>query len=985
MHFTHIKTPKHPSLWQRYSAAVVAVLCAVLCKLLFEALVGLEALLLIFVLPVVFSAWYGGFGPGLAATGLSVLAGIAFRLAGTPTTNLTEQLPSLVLFVLAGVGISWLNVHYRHIQDALRQSHNSLLDVADSIGNGFFAVDDQWRLLYANKHFERVTHRQREDLIGKSLWEEFPQVIDTPLYQRYQEAMASRTPLHLEYFSTFFNLWLEIHAYPFQNGLAVYFQDIAERKRIEEQMCFQANALAQVKDVVLALDTHQQITYVNKEAERFFQVQSDAAIGCSASDIYQYRWFHASDEHAATRALSTTGSWSGEAMVVVGGHDMYAEMSVNMLHDDHDAEIGQLVIIRDITQRKQSEAERFQLLNREKTARVRAELAQQRLAFLAEASRELAISLDYTTTLDSLARLTVPALADWCVVDVVDDTGQISRVALAHANPEKEVLLHTLRHGTQPHEQAPSLHAQVFSSGESVLITEVDTAELINYMPDVCDEDILSQLGLHSLMIVPLMARGLTVGTITLVCGESNCSYSSSDLTLAEDLAHRAALAVDNARLYRDAQMSRAEANALAGRSTFLAEVSRILATSLEYKFTLTEVAHLAVPFLADWCLIDLVDEHGQAQRIEARSSNMPRDDAGHPIRQTSVFAIEQSPAVSKVLQTGRPEFYPELPATARNLFAYELAQLEPAQHPTLQSAIVVPLLARRHTLGAISCISLSPERRYHLADLTLVEDLAQRVALALDNAHLYKEVQEAVHVRDQFLSIASHELKTPLTSLLGYSRLLQNLAQSGNLTEREQRGIRIIGEQANRLSKLINALLDISRIRTGRLSIEQKAVDLTMLARRVVEEVQVVLDQHMISISDPDVALVVQGDILRLEQVLQNLIQNAIKYSPDGDDIHVQIEQQDQWACIKVIDQGIGIPAASIPQMFQPFYRAPNTETQQIAGMGIGLYVVREIVNLHSGEVDVISQEGEGSTFIIRLPLVSVGETVSLSSLSPS
>jgi PAS domain S-box-containing protein len=885
MLFSQTNTSEHPRLWQRYGVAIGTVCCAIILKLLLATLAGIEIPWLVFMLPVVLSAWYGGSGPAIAATGLGALAVVLSGLASPPIATSAEQLASLVFFGLAGTGISWLSLRYQRTQAALRQSHESL----------------------------------------------------------------------------------------------------AERRRAEEQMRFQASALAQVKDVVLALDAHRQITYINKEAERFFQIQNDAAIGCDTSDIYQYRWLHASDEHAATRALATTGSWSGEVIVVVDGQDMYAEMSISILRDEHGAEVGQLAIIRDITQRKQSEAERFQLLNREKTARVRAELAQQRLAFLAEASRELAISLDYTTTLDSLARLTVPALADWCMVDIVDESGQISRVALAHSDQAKEALLRTLQHGTRSYEHESSLHAQVFRSGQSALIAEVNTAKLMNYMPDAHDEAMLLQLGIHSLMIVPLIARGTTVGIITLACGESSCSYNDSDLTLAEDLAHRAALAVDNARLYRDAQMSRAEGNALAGRSAFLAEVSRILATSLEYTFTLTEVAHLAVSFLADWCLIDLVDEHGHAERIEARSATLLHDDMSRHVRQSNTFAVEQSPVVAKVLQTGRPEFYPELPDIALDLFAHEMAQLGPEQRHPPQSAIVAPLLARQRTLGVISCISLSTERRYHLADLTLVEDLAHRVALALDNAHLYQEVQEAVHVRDQFLSIASHELKTPLTSLLGYSRLLQNLAQRGNLTEREQRGIRIIAEQANRLSKLINALLDISRIRTGRLSIEQQAVDLTLLARRVVEEVQVVLDQHMLSISDPDMALVVQGDSLRLEQVLHNLIQNAIKYSPDGDDIHVQLEQHDRWACIKVIDQGIGIPAAAIPQMFQPFYRAPNTETQQISGMGIGLYVVREIVTLHGGEVDVVSREGEGSTFIIRLPLVAIDETAPLSTRSPA
>jgi signal transduction histidine kinase len=592
--------------------------------------------------------------------------------------------------------------------------------------------------------------------------------------------------------------------------------------------------------------------------------------------------------------------------------------------------------------------------------------AQQHLAFLAEASRELAASLDYTVTLHSLARLSVPTLADWCIVDVLEEHNQIRRVAMAHHDPAREPLLDTLRQHYPPRWDSPMPLIPVLRSGRSTLLSDLSPQQVAQFASDTGHVELLHKLGTCSVLVVPLIARGAIVGALTLIAGDSGRRYHADDRTLAEDLAHRAALAVDNARLYRDAQMARTEASALAGRSTFLAEVSRILASSLDRDATLREVANLTVPFLTDWCIIDLLQEDGSTRRIEVREGTR-----SSPYQR--MVEIEHSNLIARVLHTGRSEFYPELPDDIRTLMLHDVELPHESGTARPHAVIIAPLLARKPTLGAITCISLSPERRYGLVDLTLIEDLAHRVALALDNARLYHKLQEAVRIRDEFLSIASHELKTPLTSLLGYARLLRGLAEgTTQITERERRGVRIIAEQADRLNKLISALLDISRIRTGRLSIEHEPVDIVALTRRVVDEVQVMLEQHHIELYTTDATLFVEGDMLRLEQVLQNLLQNAIKYSPEGGSVRVRLERRERWACLLVIDQGIGIPDEALSQMFQPFYRAPNTLTRPIVGMGIGLYVVKEIVMLHSGEVDVVSAEGEGSTFLVRLPLLT-------------
>lgn len=230
---------------------------------------------------------------------------------------------------------------------------------------------------------------------------------------------------------------------------------------------------------------------------------------------------------------------------------------------------------------------------------------------------------------------------------------------------------------------------------------------------------------------------------------------------------------------------------------------------------------------------------------------------------------------------------------------------------------------------------------------------------------------EAAIRVRDDFFSVASHELKTPLTVLLGNTQLLlRRISREQHLSERDQRVVQTIAYQSERLNRLVNALLDHSRIQSGRLVIEPAPLDLVAAVRRVVDEIRPSLRQHTLSLTAPDAPLIVNGDELRLAQVFQNLIDNAIKYSPNGGPIAVTLERRGDRAVIEVADCGLGIPADELPSLFQQFYRAGNIDPRKISGMGIGLYVIREIVTQHGGSVDVESHEGQGSTFRVILPL---------------
>jgi two-component system sensor kinase FixL len=278
---------------------------------------------------------------------------------------------------------------------------------------------------------------------------------------------------------------------------------------------------------------------------------------------------------------------------------------------------------------------------------------------------------------------------------------------------------------------------------------------------------------------------------------------------------------------------------------------------------------------------------------------------------------------------------------------------------------------------AAISQVEAAGQKLYTV----ILRDITSRRQAELERAELLEReyaaraaAEAAVRIRDTFLSTAAHELKTPLTVLLGNIQIMQRRqSRAASLAEPDARLLRIIGDQAARLNRLIALLLDVSRLQTGQLSITRTPLDLGALVQRVVDDVQPTLVQHTLTCSLPDIPLMIDGDELRLEQVLQNLLSNAVKYSPAGGPITVRAERQGERIRVAVADQGVGIPQENLPKLFERFYRADNVDQQQISGMGIGLHVVRAIVELHDGQVDVVSSEASGSIFTVYLPAMPV------------
>jgi len=249
------------------------------------------------------------------------------------------------------------------------------------------------------------------------------------------------------------------------------------------------------------------------------------------------------------------------------------------------------------------------------------------------------------------------------------------------------------------------------------------------------------------------------------------------------------------------------------------------------------------------------------------------------------------------------------------------------------------------------------------------LREVNERLVIAgLREQEARAEAEAALAVRDQFLSIAAHELKTPLTALLGYTVMLQQGAFGSAADVKAQRMLGAVHRQATRLNILIGQLLDMSRIEGGQFSIEPHPLDIVAMVTRIVDDVLLTATEHTITLTHGDERVMVVGDAVRLEQVVQNLLGNAVKYSPAGSIVRVRVARQDGEAVVEVADQGIGIPAEAQARLFEPFFRAGNAGPRT-SGFGIGLYVVKQIVAGHGGQIAVDSTEGQGSVFRVSLP----------------
>jgi len=424
-------------------------------------------------------------------------------------------------------------------------------------------------------------------------------------------------------------------------------------------------------------------------------------------------------------------------------------------------------------------------------------------------------------------------------------------------------------------------------------------------------------------------------------------------------------------------RLALAEAVAARDRLAFLAEISALLTSSLDYQETLDRAVHLALPRLGDYCNVLVEDDHGQLRHVAWGHV----DRAKEPAVRDLVRLIIEAPN-----RGGVPTFSDVVMKTAKRVVVTHAAIVEATEKlpkdldPALMEIgrtllpyayVGVPLLSRGRPIGVMSFGTTGQEsrREYGATDVTLIEEFARRVSTAIDNARLFRQADELNRLKDEFLATLSHELRTPLSAILGWSRML---AARQLDDERAARAIEAIERNAQAQSQIVDDILDVARGMAGNLRLEVKPVDLVGVAHRGVEAIAPAAAAKRLDVAVTSTRPVtVLGDAGRLQQVVWNLLSNAVKFTGAGGQIAIAIQATDSHAELAVADTGIGIAPAFMPYVFDKFRQGDGSYTRQHGGLGLGLAIARHLTELHGGSIEARSDgEGRGATFTVRLPL---------------
>jgi PAS domain S-box-containing protein len=399
----------------------------------------------------------------------------------------------------------------------------------------------------------------------------------------------------------------------------------------------------------------------------------------------------------------------------------------------------------------------------------------------------------------------------------------------------------------------------------------------------------------------------------------------------------------------------------------YLSEASKALGSSLDFNETLKTVAKLGVPQIADWCTVDMVGQNGAIDRLAVSHVDAKKVKWAWQLYKENPPHMNKPSGVTAVINSCKSAFYPVITDEMLVANAKTKEELATLRKLNLTSVMIVPIIIENKAVGVITFVATESRKHFTEADLVIAEEVASRASLAIHNAQLFSDSQAAISVRDEFISVASHELKTPVTSLKMYTQIV--------LKQLEKRGEDILvnpiskmNNQIDKLTLLINDLLNISKIQLGKLEFNEESFDLKEVVKDTIESIQSSTTTHTITLNGK-ITKHVWGDKDRMSQVITNLLTNAIKYSPSADKVKVQLKESKTHAEVHVHDYGIGIDKEQQKKIFNRFYRVSGLEEKTFPGLGIGLYISYEIVKRHGGTLSVKSTKGKGSEFIFTIP----------------
>jgi PAS domain S-box-containing protein len=681
-------------------------------------------------------------------------------------------------------------------------------------------------------------------------------------------------------------------------------------------------------DAIVSKDLNGYILSWNRSAERMFGFTAAEAIGRHISIIIPKERLSEEDEVLKRIRLGEAVEHFETVRNRKNGTSLPISLTISPIRDADGKVVGASKIARDITDRTRAEA----LLAQAET--VQADL-QRRLLVLVHASATL---------------LGTPRLRD-----VIDGTMALARELVA---ADAYAVWRQDKYGREWRNEASiglsdDLKARILATfekdlqdlpfSEPMAIHDLSTAPLVERRREAFES-----AGIKGLLIVPLAIAGHRTGTLVFYSKHEH-AFTPVEIQTARALGNIVGAAMTTAGLYEDQRKGRE-------RADFLVQVGSTMAGSFDYSETLLLVARMAVPTIANWCAIDMLDDNSVLNRLATAQSDS---------RQTEIVK-----SIEARYEDDRSAY------SARAVVDGGRAVVLPNILDGRASYMCVPLMAGSRIVGAMSFVSTEPKRHFVDTDLTFAEQVASRVGLAIENARAYAEAREANRLKDEFLATLSHELRTPLNTLLGYARMLsEGVIAAG----KQRRAIQIIERNATALSQIVADVLDVARIISGKLRLELQPANLSSAVKEAIDTVRPAADAKHINIVTVFEPLegVVHADAARLQQVVWNLMSNAVKFTPSGGRIEVRILAGESTAAIEVSDSGIGIAPDFLPYVFDRFRQADSRFSREHGGLGLGLAIARHIVEMHGGQIAVSSKgTGKGATFSVRLPMAEMLDT---------
>ena len=543
---SYVRAPDWPAP-VRYAVAVTAAVAAAAVRGLMSSLWGDDLPFLTFFPAIVLSAWAGGFWPGIVTTVLG--AGLANYFWMAPFHSLklwsVNDLIGLLFFIAIGVLISALS-------ETMYRGRRRLEGLLHSIDEGFVVFDPEWRYRYVNDRAAELLRQPASSMVGKAIWDLFPDIVGTEIETHLRRAAGGSAPVEFETFYRPNERWFRVRVFPTSEGFSALVEDTTERKHVEEASSRLAAIVRSSDEAIVGKDLDGIITAWNPAAERLFGFSAQEAIGRSIRMIVPADRQAEEDDVLSRLRRGETIEHMETVRIRKDGTPIDVALTVSPIRGADGRIIGVSKIARDIGERMRAETERTGLLAAEQTARARAESAERRATLLAESSAALSASLDSTTTLRTVSQLVVPRFADWCIIDLVARDNSLERVAVSAGGADTEALLSELQ-GYAPDWSSPQPAAEVLRSRKTIIIPEVTEETLVSTARDARHLEIMRRLRPRSAIAVPMATRQRVVGAITLVRNSPGQPYDGPDIAMAEELARRAALAVDNATLYSEA------------------------------------------------------------------------------------------------------------------------------------------------------------------------------------------------------------------------------------------------------------------------------------------------------------------------------------------------------------------------------------------------------------------------------------------------